>query len=375
MFPELSEWIKLLLAFAVSLVISYFMTPPVKDFAEHVGAIDVPKDDRRVHDHPIPRMGGLAIFLGFVLSLLIFVPMDMKVMGLLLGALIIAVVGGVDDITPLSPSAKLLAQFIAALVCIRCGIVFDAISNPNVFSEQTYIEIGLLSYPLTVFWIVGCTNAVNLIDGLDGLAVGVSAISSVTMLVVSLLVADPVVSIILAALTGACLGFMPYNFNPAKIFMGDVGSQFLGFVLGVAAIMGLFKLQAIITFVVPLLALAVPLADTTFAFVRRILKGQSPFHADKGHFHHRLMATGLSQKQTVAVLYGVSAIMGLVAVLISGHNNLIKILCVAGIFLMLLGIWIIMAIRNPRKAKARKLKKQQHEAELAAKKAAEENGK
>ncbi len=375
MFPELSEWLKLLLAFAVSLVISYLMTPPVKHFAEHVGAIDVPKDDRRVHDHPIPRMGGLAIFLGFVLSLLVFVPMDMKVMGLLLGALIIAVVGGVDDIIPLSPSAKLLAQFIAALVCIRSGIVFDAISNPNVFSDQTYIEIGWLSYPLTVLWIVGCTNAVNLIDGLDGLAVGVSAISSMTMLVVSLLVADPVVSIILAALTGACLGFMPFNFNPAKIFMGDVGSQFLGFVLGVSAIMGLFKLQAIITFIVPLLALAVPLADTLFAFIRRILKGQSPFHADKGHFHHRLMATGLSQKQTVAVLYGVSAIMGLVAVLISGHNNLIKILCVVGIFLMLLGIWVIMAIRNPRKAKARKLKKQQHEAELAARKAAEENGK
>ena len=149
--------------------------------------------------------------------------------------------------------------------------------------------------------------------------------------------------------------------------MGDVGSQFLGFVLGVAAIMGLFKFHAIITFIVPLLALALPLADTTFAFVRRILRGQSPFHADKGHFHHRLMATGLSQKQTVAVLYGVSAIMGLVAVLISGHNNLIKILCVVGIFLMLLGIWVIMAIRNPRKAKARKLKKQ---AELEAKQAA-----
>ena len=373
MFPELSEWLKLLLAFAVSLVLSYLMTPPVKHFAEHVGAIDVPKDDRRVHDHPIPRMGGLAIFLGFVLSLLIFVPMDMKVMGLLTGALIIAVVGGVDDIIPLSPGVKLLAQFIAALVCVRCGVVFDAISNPNIFAEQTYVEIGFLSVPLTIIWIIGCTNAVNLIDGLDGLAVGVSAISSLTMLVVSLLVSSPVVSIILAALTGACLGFMPYNFNPAKIFMGDVGSQFLGFVLGVSAIMGLFKFQAIITFIVPLLALAVPLADTAFAFIRRILRGQSPFHADKGHFHHRLMATGLSQKQAVAVLYGVSAIMGLFAVLISGHNNLIKIVCVVGILLVLIGIWIIMAIRNPRKAKARKLRKQQHAAELAAKKAAEEN--
>ena len=371
MFPELSEWLKLLLAFAVSLAISHLMTMPVKGFAEHVGAIDVPKDDRRVHDHPIPRMGGLAIFLGFVLSLLIFVPMDIKIMGLLLGALVIAVVGGVDDIVSLSPGAKLLAQFIAALICVRCGIVFNAISNPNVFADQSYIEIGFWSYPLTIIWIMGCTNAVNLIDGLDGLAVGVSAISSLTMLVVSLLVSDPVVSLVLAALTGACLGFIPFNFNPAIIFMGDVGSQFLGFVLGVVSIMGLFKFQAIITFVVPLLALALPLADTAFAFIRRILKGQSPFHADKGHFHHRLMATGLSQKQTVAVLYGVSAIMGLFAVIISGHSSLIKIICVVAILLVLIGIWIIMAIRNPRKAIARKEKKLR-QAELAARKKQED---
>lgn len=322
MFPNLALWLRLLLALTAAFVISFIMTPPVKRFAELVGAIDIPKDERRVHNHPIPRMGGLAIFLGFVISLLLFVPMSTQVMGMLLGAVIIAVMGAVDDIVSLNAWVKLAGQVLAALVAIRCGIVFDAISNPNFFSDITTIPIGFLSIPLTLLWIIACTNAVNLIDGLDGLAVGVSGISSLTMLVVALFVSEPSISIILAALTGACVGFMPYNMNPAKIFMGDVGSQLLGFVLSTVSIMGLFKFHAIISFLVPLLALAVPLADTIFAFFRRIFRGQSPFHADKGHFHHRLLAMGLNQKQAVAVLYGVSAVLGLLAVLLAGKSAL-----------------------------------------------------
>ena len=363
MFPGLADWIKMLLAFAVSLLVAYVMTPPVKRFAEKVGAIDVPKDNRRVHDHPIPRMGGLAIFIGFVLSLIFFVPMSTKVLGLLVGSVIIAVMGGVDDIVSLNPWVKLAGQIVAALVAIRCGLVFDVISNPNIFAEETYIEIGWLSIPLTMLWIVGCTNAVNLIDGLDGLAVGVSAISSMTMLIVSLFVSEPVVSIILAALTGACLGFMPYNLNPAKIFMGDVGSQLLGFVLSTASIMGLFKLHAIITFFVPLLALALPLADTIFAFFRRILHGQSPFKADKGHFHHRLLAMGLNQKQVVAVLYGISAVLGLMAVLMAGDSMAVKIICLVAAFIISLGIWLKVFKNNPN---LREHHAEEHKAETAA---------
>ena len=363
MFPGLADWIKMLLAFAVSLLVAYVMTPPVKRFAEEVGAIDVPKDNRRVHDHPIPRMGGLAIFIGFVLSLIFFVPMSTKVLGLLVGSVIIAVMGGVDDIVSLNPWVKLAGQIVAALVAIRCGLVFDVISNPNIFAEETYIEIGWLSIPLTMLWIVGCTNAVNLIDGLDGLAVGVSAISSMTMLIVSLFVSEPVVSIILAALTGACLGFMPYNLNPAKIFMGDVGSQLLGFVLSTASIMGLFKLHAIITFFVPLLALALPLADTIFAFFRRILHGQSPFKADKGHFHHRLLAMGLNQKQVVAVLYGISAVLGLLAVLMAGDSMAVKIICLVAAFIISLGIWLKVFKNNPN---LREHHAEEHKAETPA---------
>ena len=363
MFPGLADWIKMLLAFAVSLLVAYVMTPPVKRFAEKVGAIDVPRDNRRVHDHPIPRMGGLAIFIGFVLSLIFFVPMSTKVLGLLVGSVIIAVMGGVDDIVSLNPWVKLAGQIVAALVAIRCGLVFDVISNPNIFAEETYIEIGWLSIPLTMLWIVGCTNAVNLIDGLDGLAVGVSAISSMTMLIVSLFVSEPVVSIILAALTGACLGFMPYNLNPAKIFMGDVGSQLLGFVLSTASIMGLFKLHAIITFFVPLLALALPLADTIFAFFRRILHGQSPFKADKGHFHHRLLAMGLNQKQVVAVLYGISAVLGLLAVLMAGDSMAVKIICLVAAFIVSLGIWLKVFKNNPN---LREHHAEEHKAETPA---------
>lgn len=347
MFQTMAVWLRILLSFAVALIVSYFMTPPVKRFAMHVGAIDVPSEGRRIHDHPIPRMGGLAIFFGFVVSLLLFVSFTSQVLGLLLGSLIIAVMGAVDDIVNLRPWIKLSIQIIAALVAIRCGIMFTAVSNPNFLSDIGTIPIGAFSIPLTVVWIVGCTNAVNLIDGLDGLAVGVSGISSLTMLIVSLFVADPNTSFILAALCGACVGFMPFNLNPAKIFMGDVGSQFLGFVLACVSVMGLFKLHTVITFLVPVLAMAIPLADTVFAFFRRIVHGQSPFHADKGHFHHRLLAMGLNQKQAVAVLYGISAVMGLVAVLLTGRDTLQRIICVIAAFIISLVVWQYVFHKNP----------------------------
>ena len=347
MFPNMALWLKLLLSAAVAFTVAFLMTPPVKRFAEKVGAMDVPKDERRVHNHPIPRMGGLAIFLGFVISLILFVNMSTQVMGLLVGAVIIVVMGAVDDIVSLNAWVKLAGQVLAAGVAIRCGVVVDAISNPNFLSANTTIQIGFLSVPLTMRWIVACTNAVNLIDGLDGLAVGVSGISSLTMLVVALFVSEPSVSIILAALTGACIGFMPYNLNPAKIFMGDVGSQFLGFVLATVSIIGLFKFHAIISFLIPLLALAVPLADTVFAFFRRIFHGQSPFHADKGHFHHRLIAMGLTQKQAVAVLYGVSAVLGLLAVLLAGGSALVRTVCLVLAFVISLVVWLYVFRKAP----------------------------
>lgn len=350
MFPKLSQWPALALAFAVSLAISYFMTPPVKRFAEKIGAMDVPKDERRVHDHPIPRMGGLAIIMGFVLSVLLFVPVSDKVYGIVIGSFIIAGMGFVDDIVSLRPMVKFVIQIFAALVCVRFGLEIDAISWPT---AETYVVLGPWAAPLTMLWIVLCTNAINLIDGLDGLAVGVSAICSFFLLMGALMftMPSPAVALILAALLAACLGFIPFNHNPAKIFMGDVGSQFLGFVLAAVSILGLFKLQTVVTF-------AVPLADTAFAVIRRIIHGQSPFQADKGHFHHRLLALGLSQKQAVLVLYAFSAIGGLVGLWIPSSTPLVRVLCMIAILLALLGILIIIFIRNPRRARARKVRRE-----------------
>ena len=345
MFPDLNPWLTLALAIVLAFVLSYYMTPPVKGFAEKIGAMDIPKDDRRVHDHPIPRMGGLAIILGFMLAVLFFVPVSRKVFGLVIGSFIIAGMGFVDDIVSLRASVKFLIQIFAAFVCVRFGLVIDSITWP---ATQTYLELGWLAEPLTILWIVFCTNAFNLIDGLDGLAVGITAICSFFLLAGSLLftMAEPAAAVILAALIGACLGFIPFNHNPAKIFMGDVGSQFLGYVLATVSILGLFKLQTVVTF-------AVPLADTGFAVIRRLAHGQSPFHADKGHFHHRLLALGLSPKQAVLVLYGVTVIGGVIGLWIAGRGPVIKILCIAAIAVTLLCIGIIVFIRNPRRARAR----------------------
>lgn len=319
-------------ALVVALLISFIATPVVKSIAQMVGAIDVPKDNRRMHSHPIPRMGGLAIFLGFLLSTLIFVPMSPSLRGMLLGGVIIVILGIFDDIYALPALPKLLVQIVAALVAVLHGNVIQVLSNPNLLSEDPYWTLGALSIPLSVIWIVAITNAVNLIDGLDGLAVGVATISSLTMLVIAMLVSESVVALMMAALAGGCIGFMPYNMNPAKIFMGDTGSTFLGFVLATVSIQGLFKFYTIISFAVPFLMLGLPLFDTCFAILRRLSKGQSPMAPDRSHVHHRLIDMGFNQKQAVAILYVISAILGLSAVVLttSGALKAMVLLCALG---------------------------------------------
>ena len=317
------------LALAAAFVISFAATPIIKIFAQKVGAMDVPGEARRVHDHPIPRMGGLAIFLGFILSVVLFADISRPVQGILLGAVIVVAVGAVDDIVSLPAWLKLLFQIAAAIVAVLHGVVIENVMNPNVFSSVDVLHLGALSAPITVIWIVAITNSVNLIDGLDGLAAGVSTIAGVTMLVIALLVADGNVAVLLAALVGACVGFLPYNLNPAKIFMGDTGALLLGYVLSTASILGLFKFYAVVSFAVPFLVLAVPLFDTVFAFFRRLLKGQNPMKPDRGHFHHRLIDMGLSQKQAVAILYTISAILGLAAVVLTTSGEIKALILIA----------------------------------------------
>ena len=309
-----------LLALVLAGVVSFATTPLVKALSVKVGAIDVPRDDRRMHDHPIPRMGGLAIFLGFMCSVLLLVPLDRPKQGMLLGAVIIVVLGIFDDIYALPAKLKFVVQIVAACVAVFAGNRIEVLSNPNIFSSDPYWELGVLSVPVTIIWIVALTNAVNLIDGLDGLACGVSTISSVTTLIIALLVSEGDVAVMMGALAGACIGFLPYNLNPAKIFMGDTGATFLGFILGTVSVDGMFKLPAIISFVVPFLILGLPIFDVCFAVVRRISKGQSPMSPDRSHIHHRLIDMGLSQKQAVGILYVISAILGLSAVVLTSSG-------------------------------------------------------
>ena len=326
------------LALLTALVVSFLMTPVVKSFAYKVGAIDVPKDARRMHHKPIPRLGGLAIFAGFMVSILLFVDIRLnpQMQSILLGAVIIVVLGVVDDIMALPAKLKFVVQIAAALIPALNGVSIQALSSPNIFSGNAYWVLDWLSIPITVLWIVGITNAVNLIDGLDGLANGVSAVSAATVLVIALICSETQVAIVMAALVGACVGFLPYNLNPAKMFMGDTGATFLGFILATMSIQGLFKFYAVISFAVPFLILGLPIFDTAFAMIRRVAHGQSPMHADRGHIHHRLIDMGLNQKQAVATLYVISAILGLSAVVLttSGEGRamlLFLVLCIVAV--------------------------------------------
>lgn len=343
MFPNMPVWLELLLAIVVAFVLSFASTPIVKNFAKIVGAMDVPKDARRMHKDPIPRMGGLAIFIGFLLSTVLFCDITKQMQGILIGAVIIVAAGAVDDIVSLNAWVKLALQIVAAAVAVGYDVVIEFLLNPVIFGKGNF-ELGVLAVPVTIIWIVGVTNAVNLIDGLDGLACGVSAISSITMLVVAMIVSEPNIAIVLAALAGACIGFIPYNMNPAKIFMGDTGSQLLGYLLATVSVVGLFKFYAVFTVAVPLLALAFPIFDTAFAFIRRILKGQSPFHPDRGHLHHRLIDMGLTQKQAVAVLHAVSAVMGLVAMVVATTGaTKILLLAIAILISGFIGVYVLRA--------------------------------
>ncbi len=311
-------WWKIVLAAIIAFLISYVATPVVKSLAEKTHTVDIPADYRRVHDHPIPLLGGLAIWLAFVISVLILVPLNRQVIGLLAGASLIMLMGAVDDRYNLSPWIKLFVQILAAGIVIYSGIYIRNLSFIGEGESGFGVQLGWLSVPVTIIWIVICTNAVNLIDGLDGLAVGITAISATTLLIANLMLPSSFwyVPILIAAILGACIGFLPYNLHPAKIFMGDTGSQLLGFLLSAVSILSLTKFHALVPFVVPILALALPLGDTAFAVARRIVKKRSIFNADSGHIHHRLLATGMSQRQVVAVLYVVTVFFCFVSLLV-----------------------------------------------------------
>ena len=313
-----------MLAFIIAAGVALLVTPGVICLAGKTGAMDAP-DARKVHKKPIPRIGGIGIYVAFmvaILSVLAFTEVSPEVLyeiiGLLVGGSIIFIVGLIDDYVNLPAKVKLLGQIIAACVLVFAfDVRIDFITDP--FGDYIYLEF--LAIPATIFWLVGLTNTVNLIDGLDGLAAGVSTIASITIFLVALQQGIILVAVLTAALAGAAFGFLYYNFNPAKIFMGDSGSPFLGFI----SVIGAVKSAATIALIVPILALGLPILDTTFAIVRRYRGGVPIFKPDKGHLHHRLLDLGFSQRQAVLLMYVISALLGLSAVALTEVSSQIAI--------------------------------------------------
>mgnify|MGYP001249946949 CR=1 FL=1 len=309
------------IAFAAALLMALILTPFVKRFAFWVGAVDRP-NHRKVHTTVMPRLGGVGIFLAFVGALFVVLPVlteynENAVWALLVGGTIIVLTGALDDRFDLSPKLKLLGQLAAAGAVVAFGLRINVGLLDVPFAENAWLqEMAWLSIPLTIFWIVGVTNAINLIDGLDGLAGGVSAIATGTMLVVAVMMNNVTVILLCAILLGCILGFLVFNFHPAKIFMGDSGALFLGFSLATLSVLG-FKQATLVSFVVPLLILGVPLSDTFFAILRRIANRTPISLADKNHLHHRLRDLGLSHRNTVLAIYGISLVFGVLAVFLS----------------------------------------------------------
>lgn len=332
----MNTFVFVVVAAICAFLLAYTSTPGVRVLAFKIGAVDVPLDERRIHKKPIPRIGGLAIFLSFVVTSALFCNIDRGLVTIWVGGAMLVIIGILDDIYRLKPWIKLVVQLAAAGFAVWNGCEIEHINLGG-----TYVSLGIWSIPLTILWITGLTNAINFIDGLDGLACGVSAISSFSFLLVVLLNGDFASTLLCAILLSSCLGFLPFNSNPARIFMGDTGALFLGYTLSIISVLGVFKLHAVLSFLVPILILALPIFDTLFAIARRIAHGKSPFEADRGHLHHRLIDMGFTQKESVRILYAIAGIMGLVAVFCTNSmfdsptSRVIKTIAIAVIALIL----------------------------------------
>lgn len=334
----------LLATFLLAFFISLIATPLSKKFAFKVGCIAYP-NERTMHKKPMPVGGGLAIVFGFISTILIMVLVSKQFdifsfMGLIVGGLLIAILGFLDDLYDLNAKLRFSVQILAALIVVQSGVVVEGIQIPFL---DTYLKFGSMAKPMTIFWIVGVTNAFNFIDGLDGLVAGVSSIASICLMFLSIIYNQPLAIILTAALAGSCLGFLPHNFNPATIFMGDTGATFLGFTLAVISIQGLIKSYTAVTLIVVILVLGLPIIDTTFAIVRRVLNGKPIYQADRGHLHHRLVDRGYSQKRAVLTLYGISGCFGIAGILFAETEITLA--------LLILGIIILVVLRGSFKCK------------------------
>ena len=353
------------LALAVPTFLSLVLTPRVIRLAHAIGALDQP-NERKAHSQPMPRIGGVAVFVSFFISLGLFLAFDphlafprwiVGTQGLMLmvSLALVALLGVWDDLKSLKPTQKFAVQLFLSSAVYVAGFRISGITHP--FSPGL-LNLGVFDYLVTVLWIVGVTNAINLIDGLDGLASGVSAIAALTIVPIAILHGEPGTAVIALMLTGAVLGFLRYNFNPAKIFLGDSGSLFLGFMLAILSTQSSTKSSTAFSILVPILALGLPIMDTLLSMLRRLLRSFLPnkstpkkglrvlaslFHPDRGHIHHRLLARGLSHKKAVLTLYVVSCILGIVAFSVTIANDID-----ASLVLFVVGVATLIGVRQLR---------------------------
>lgn len=310
------------LTFIFALFLAWFITPIMRRIAIKNNILVNP-GGRRIHTRPTPQWGGLAIYAGFAISSIVFLLLtknfSVSAIGLIVSGAIIVTMGMLDDVHELSPIAQSIYIVIAAIVAISFGIRIQFLTNP--FSEMKIVHLPIyISWPLTIIWIFGVTKPVDFMDGLDGLASGIGAIAASTLGIMAYYSGQHNVAIMAIALSGACIGFLRFNFNPAKIFMGTGGSQFIGFALAIISIIGAFKVAAAMAIVIPILVLGIPIFDGLFVMLRRLVKGQSISSADKSHIHHRLLKLGLSQKQAVLVIWALMAVLCAIAIFILFHQ-------------------------------------------------------
>ena len=301
------------LSLILSYVVTTVITPMVRWLALRTDAIDIPTDSRRMHTVPIPRLGGVAIAVGVLVPLIILYEVTASIVGIVVAVAVLEMGAYLDDTKGLSAKSKFAFQFLAANVIYMFGIRIEHVILP----PFGHIEFApWLSYTLTVIWIPTVANAINFMDGLDGLATGLGVIAGVALLIVSILFSDALAIVLSASLIGSLAGFWPYNFKPASIFMGETGSSFIGFILALLAIRIMSSTDNVLSLVVPMLILILPLVDMVHAIIRRWMRGVSPAVADKGHVHHKLVAAGFSHVESVVILYVIAAYVSLLAVVL-----------------------------------------------------------
>jgi len=326
------NFVDLMIASFIALISTFFLTFPVKRLAIKFNVVDFP-NYRKIHTKVTPRLGGLAIFLGAALGLLYLQPEHIHLLEISLGAIVIVLTGMLDDRYSIRPVIKLSGQLIAASFLLSSGLIIERITLPFI----GVVELGVFSVLITVLWVVGITNAINLIDGLDGLATGVSTIALSSMFVMALIDLQIFAAYLAIVMIGANLGFLYHNYYPAKIYMGDTGSNFLGYMIAVISMLGLFKNIALFSFIIPVIILAVPIFDTLFAIIRRASNKQKIMKPDNKHIHYQLLRVGFTHRQSVLIMYAFSLLFGILAILFA-RASLVLSLFITFILLVLIHI-------------------------------------